>query len=72
MEQSWDTAGRPASGRYPRLAAAIAEDAPPADYEAVFERAVNRILDAFEHGGSGGSGGSDDTDAPRGARPGAP
>ncbi|MDG9706355.1 hypothetical protein [Streptomyces sp. DH37] len=69
MERSWDTAGRLASGRYPRLAAAIAEDAPPADYEAVFERAVNRILDAFEHGGSGGSGG---TDAPRGARPGAP
>ncbi|MEV6117224.1 TetR/AcrR family transcriptional regulator [Streptomyces sp. NPDC052109] len=36
-----------ASGAYPRMAAAFAEDAGPIDLEAVFERALARVLDAF-------------------------
>ncbi|MYX96116.1 TetR family transcriptional regulator [Streptomyces sp. SID486] len=39
--------GRLASGAYPRMAAAFQEDAGPIDLEAVFERAVERVLDAF-------------------------
>ncbi|MGY0022881.1 TetR/AcrR family transcriptional regulator [Streptomyces sp. cg35] len=39
--------GQVASGRYPRLAAAFAEDAGPIDLEAVFERALRRTLDGF-------------------------
>ncbi|MFD5078244.1 TetR/AcrR family transcriptional regulator [Streptomyces sp. NPDC058371] len=37
-----------ASGAYPRLAAAFMEDAGPIDLEAVFERALQRVLDAFD------------------------
>ncbi|MDX6361696.1 MAG: hypothetical protein QOC85_699, partial [Streptomyces sp.] len=37
-----------ASGAYPRLAAAFTEDAGPIDLEAVFERALERVLDAFD------------------------
>ncbi|MER5384870.1 TetR/AcrR family transcriptional regulator [Streptomyces sp. NPDC002688] len=37
-----------ASGAYPRMAAAFMEDAGPIDLEAVFERALSRVLDAFE------------------------
>ncbi len=40
--------GRIASGEYPRMAAAFAEDAGPIDLEAVFERALGRVLDGFE------------------------
>ncbi|MET9385014.1 TetR/AcrR family transcriptional regulator [Streptomyces sp. NPDC002928] len=40
--------GRIASGAYPRMAAAFMEDAGPIDLEAVFERALGRVLDAFE------------------------
>ncbi|WP_030867091.1 TetR/AcrR family transcriptional regulator [Streptomyces sp. NRRL S-37] len=40
--------GRIASGAYPRMAAAFAEDAGPIDLEAVFERALGRVLDGFE------------------------
>ncbi|MEU6466334.1 TetR/AcrR family transcriptional regulator C-terminal domain-containing protein [Streptomyces sp. NPDC046976] len=36
-----------ASGEYPRMAAAFAEDPGPIDLEAVFERALRRILDAY-------------------------
>ncbi|CAL2061708.1 TetR/AcrR family transcriptional regulator C-terminal domain-containing protein [Streptomyces murinus] len=36
-----------ASGEYPRMAAAFAEDPGPIDLEAVFERALTRILDAY-------------------------
>ncbi|RRQ78648.1 TetR family transcriptional regulator [Streptomyces griseofuscus] len=36
-----------ASGEYPRMAAAFAEDPGPMDLEAVFERALRRILDAY-------------------------
>lgn len=36
-----------ASGAYPRLAASFAEDAGPIDLEAVFERALTRVLDGF-------------------------
>ncbi|MFF4016717.1 TetR/AcrR family transcriptional regulator C-terminal domain-containing protein [Streptomyces sp. NPDC001843] len=39
---------RIASGEYPRLAAALAEDPGPADPDAVFERVVGRMLDAFD------------------------
>ncbi|WP_432153270.1 TetR/AcrR family transcriptional regulator [Streptomyces tricolor] len=39
---------RIASGAYPRMAAAFAEDPGPIDLEAVFERAVERVLDAFD------------------------
>ncbi|MEU0336106.1 TetR/AcrR family transcriptional regulator [Streptomyces sp. NPDC006193] len=38
---------RIASGAYPRMAAAFLEDAGPVDLEAVFERALERVLDAF-------------------------
>ncbi|MEW2072729.1 TetR/AcrR family transcriptional regulator [Streptomyces sp. NPDC013433] len=40
--------GRIATGEYPRMAAAFAEDAGPIDLEAVFERAIGRMLDGFE------------------------
>ncbi|CAL9397539.1 TetR/AcrR family transcriptional regulator [Streptomyces sp. enrichment culture] len=40
-------AGRLASGAYPRMAAAFAEDPGPIDLEAVFEVALHRVLDAF-------------------------
>ncbi|MFF4751219.1 TetR/AcrR family transcriptional regulator [Streptomyces sp. NPDC002514] len=39
--------GRIASGDYPHLAAAFAEDAGPIDLEAVFQRALDRVLDSF-------------------------
>ncbi|MFF4834288.1 TetR/AcrR family transcriptional regulator [Streptomyces sp. NPDC001315] len=42
--------GRIASGAYPRMAAAFTEDAGPIDLEAVFERTLGRVLDAFEPG----------------------
>ena len=35
------------TGRYPRLAAAFAEDSGPIDLDAVFERALTRTLDGF-------------------------
>ncbi|WP_225822164.1 TetR/AcrR family transcriptional regulator [Streptomyces naphthomycinicus] len=35
------------TGAYPRMAAAFTEDAGPIDLEAVFERAVARVVDAF-------------------------
>ncbi|MFE2279768.1 TetR/AcrR family transcriptional regulator [Streptomyces sp. NPDC059454] len=40
--------GRIATGEYPRMAAAFAEDTGPIDLEAVFERALGRMLDGFE------------------------
>ncbi|MFI8086758.1 TetR/AcrR family transcriptional regulator C-terminal domain-containing protein [Streptomyces sp. NPDC086080] len=40
--------GRIATGDYPRMAAAFAEDAGPIDLEAVFERALGRMLDGFD------------------------
>ncbi|MFI9613973.1 TetR/AcrR family transcriptional regulator C-terminal domain-containing protein [Streptomyces sp. NPDC052023] len=40
--------GRIATGDYPRLAAALAEDPGPIDLEAVFERALQRVLDGFQ------------------------
>ncbi|MER6565804.1 TetR/AcrR family transcriptional regulator [Streptomyces sp. NPDC001093] len=43
-----------ASGAYPRMAAAFAEDAGPIDLEAVFERALGRVLDGFDPGCAGG------------------
>ncbi len=43
-----------ATGAYPRLAAAFMEDAGPIDLEAVFDRALQRVLDAFEPRGQGG------------------
>ncbi|MFE9403140.1 TetR/AcrR family transcriptional regulator C-terminal domain-containing protein [Streptomyces sp. NPDC006530] len=39
--------GQVATGRYPRLAAAFAEDSGPIDLDAVFDRALTRTLDAF-------------------------
>ncbi|MGW3955027.1 TetR/AcrR family transcriptional regulator [Streptomyces sp. NPDC004752] len=39
--------GRIASGAYPHLAAVLAKDPGPVDMEAVFERTLDRILDAF-------------------------
>ncbi|MFI6052155.1 TetR/AcrR family transcriptional regulator C-terminal domain-containing protein [Streptomyces violascens] len=36
------------TGRYPRLAAAFAEDSGPIDLDAVFERALTRTLDGFD------------------------
>ncbi|MFJ5895176.1 TetR/AcrR family transcriptional regulator C-terminal domain-containing protein [Streptomyces sp. NPDC093064] len=39
--------GRIATGEYPRMAAAFTEDAGPIDLEAVFDRALGRVLDAF-------------------------
>ncbi|MEU9333681.1 TetR/AcrR family transcriptional regulator C-terminal domain-containing protein [Streptomyces sp. NPDC048290] len=40
--------GQVATGAYPRLAAAFAEASGPVDLEAVFERALNRVLDGFD------------------------
>ncbi|MET8451606.1 TetR/AcrR family transcriptional regulator [Streptomyces sp. NPDC005209] len=40
--------GRIATGDYPHLAAAFAEDPGPIDLEAVFQRALDRLLDAFD------------------------
>ncbi|MFJ1975163.1 TetR/AcrR family transcriptional regulator [Streptomyces sp. NPDC087903] len=37
-----------ATGAYPRLAAAFMEDSGPIDLEAVFRRALERVLDAFD------------------------
>ncbi|BCL31695.1 TetR/AcrR family transcriptional regulator [Streptomyces aurantiacus] len=37
-----------ASGAYPRMAAAFMEDAGPIDLEAVFQRALDRVLDGFD------------------------
>jgi hypothetical protein len=37
-----------ATGAYPRMAAAFMEDAGPIDLEAVFQRALQRLLDGFE------------------------
>lgn len=37
-----------ATGAYPRMAAAFMENAGPIDLEAVFERALERVLDGFE------------------------
>ncbi|MGY5013036.1 TetR/AcrR family transcriptional regulator [Streptomyces sp. 900105755] len=39
--------GQIASGAYPRMAAAFAEDAGPIDLEGVFRRSVERVLDGF-------------------------
>jgi AcrR family transcriptional regulator len=39
---------RLATGAYPRMAAAFAQDAGPIDLEAVFERTLRRVLDGFE------------------------
>lgn len=39
-----------ATGHYPRLAAALAADSGPVDMEAVFDRALGRVLDAFGRG----------------------
>ncbi|MET9495988.1 TetR/AcrR family transcriptional regulator [Streptomyces sp. NPDC006552] len=39
--------GQVASGRYPRLAAAFTEDSGPIDLEAVFERALRRVVEGF-------------------------
>ncbi|MFJ7902506.1 TetR/AcrR family transcriptional regulator [Streptomyces sp. NPDC096198] len=40
--------GQLATGSYPRLAAALTEAAGPVDLDAVFQRIVERVLDAFE------------------------
>ncbi|MFE4667763.1 TetR/AcrR family transcriptional regulator C-terminal domain-containing protein [Streptomyces sp. NPDC056716] len=40
--------GQVATGDYPHLAAAFAEQSGPVDLEAVFERALTRVLDAFD------------------------
>ncbi|MET8897782.1 TetR/AcrR family transcriptional regulator [Streptomyces albogriseolus] len=39
---------RIATGAYPRMAAAFMEDPGPIDLEAVFERALTRVLDGFD------------------------
>lgn len=39
---------RIATGEYPRMARAFMEDAGPIDLEAVFERALTRVLDGFD------------------------
>jgi AcrR family transcriptional regulator len=39
-----------ATGAYPRLAAAFMEQSGPVDLEAVFRRALERVLDAFDPG----------------------
>ncbi|MEV8423107.1 TetR/AcrR family transcriptional regulator [Streptomyces niveus] len=39
-----------ATGRYPRLAAAVAAESGPVDMEAVFDRALSRVLDSFARG----------------------
>ncbi|MDK0518628.1 TetR/AcrR family transcriptional regulator [Streptomyces sp. ML-6] len=36
------------TGKYPRMAAAFAEDAGPIDLERVFDRALDRVLDSFD------------------------
>jgi AcrR family transcriptional regulator len=41
---------RMATGAYPRMAAAFTEDAGPIDLEAVFQRALERVLDGFDPG----------------------
>ncbi|MYT72851.1 MULTISPECIES: TetR/AcrR family transcriptional regulator [unclassified Streptomyces] len=46
--------GQVASGKYPRLAAAFAEDSGPIDLEAVFERALRRTLEGFAGEGFAG------------------
>lgn len=59
-----------ASGRYPRLASAFAEDSGPVDVEVFFDRALNRVLDSFTGrpeapgGGSGSASGSGSGSAP--------
>ena len=45
--------GRIATGAYPHLAAAFAEDAGPIDLEDVFRRALERVLDGFAARGRG-------------------
>ncbi|MFF4397874.1 TetR/AcrR family transcriptional regulator C-terminal domain-containing protein [Streptomyces sp. NPDC001480] len=40
--------GQIASGAYPRMAAAFMSDPGPIDLEAVFQRALERVLDAFD------------------------
>ncbi|MEU1197807.1 TetR/AcrR family transcriptional regulator [Streptomyces sp. NPDC005813] len=40
--------GQVSTGAYPRMAAAVLQDAGPIDLEAVFERALSRVLDAFD------------------------
>ncbi|WP_028801699.1 TetR/AcrR family transcriptional regulator [Streptomyces sp. 142MFCol3.1] len=40
--------GQVSTGAYPRMAAAVMQDAGPIDLEAVFERALSRVLDAFD------------------------
>jgi len=40
--------GQVATGAFPRMAAAFAEDAGPIDLEAVLERALGRVLDGFD------------------------
>ncbi|MFI6082292.1 TetR/AcrR family transcriptional regulator [Streptomyces sp. NPDC051217] len=40
-------AGQVGSGQFPRLAAAFMEDSGPIDMDAYFDRALNRVLDAF-------------------------
>ncbi|MEV7090020.1 TetR/AcrR family transcriptional regulator C-terminal domain-containing protein [Streptomyces sp. NPDC093085] len=52
--------GELSTGRYPRLAAALAEDAGPIDLDAVFARAVDRVLDAFDPKAAGGGAGRGD------------
>lgn len=39
--------GQIASGAYPRMAAAFAEDSGPIDLEGVLRRALERVLDGF-------------------------
>ncbi|MFE3827624.1 TetR/AcrR family transcriptional regulator [Streptomyces sp. NPDC059092] len=39
--------GELASGRYPRVSAAVAEGSGPVDMDAVFDRALSRVLDSF-------------------------
>ncbi|MFE1264169.1 TetR/AcrR family transcriptional regulator [Streptomyces albogriseolus] len=41
---------RLATGAYPRMAAAFLEDPGPIDLEAVFDRALTRVLDGFDPG----------------------
>lgn len=38
---------RIATGAYPRMAVAFAEDSGPIDMEAYFKRSLGRVLDAF-------------------------
>ncbi|MBB6416571.1 hypothetical protein HDC93_002154 [Streptomyces sp. AK010] len=39
---------RIATGAYPRMTAAFTEQSGPVDLEAVFRRALERLLDAFD------------------------